>query len=367
MKLKIFILAALLVGIVFPATVLFALNSHSDKRALPMGCASCHKGHGMARTPMLPEARATFCFRCHGSEADVQQAKRKNFLGPEAGKADLRREFSKPFIHPLDEAGMHRPDEILPELDPSLPRHSACGDCHNHHFASKEKKLAGISGVDVNRIRVQQVQNEYEICFKCHGKSANLPGDQTDKSEEFTLSNPSYHPVLGPGKNQNMPSLISSLTPMSTIKCIDCHNNNDALGPRGPHGSVYRHLISRNYSESDGPEGAFQYALCYGCHRRTSILGNESFPLHRLHIVEKGASCKTCHDSHGSSINTHLIEFDTFIVRPNKSGRLQFIDVGPRAGQCFLSCHGRDHNPETYPGAFPMPTRKTDPRKRLRW
>jgi len=40
------------------------------------------------------------------------------------------------------------------------------------------------------------------------------------------------------------------------------------------------------------------------------------------------------------------------VVRPSSSGRLEFIDLGQGSGQCYLTCHGMNHNPRQYPGGM---------------
>ena len=333
-------------------------SSHGDRRKLPKGCASCHKGHGKHNTPMLPENKDVFCFRCHGHDKNVQETRKKGDLGSDTKSADLQREFEKPYHHPIERTGIHRYNEPLPETDPAIQRHSECGDCHHHHYTTEKDKIGGVRGITMNGARVQDASFEYELCFKCHLNSANLPADQIGKLDAFDMRNASFHPVVAPGKNNTVPSLVNPLTPSSLIKCTDCHNNDDARGPRGPHGSKYRYMLARNYTETDGTEGPFQYELCYGCHRRSSILANESFQFHNLHISLGGVSCRTCHNSHGSARNTHLIDFDNnSSVRPAKSGRLEFIDLGQRAGQCFLNCHNKEHDSLDYPTAQMKPAK----------
>ncbi len=344
-----------------PEALHSAVSSHADPRNLPKGCASCHTGHGVLNTPMLPDDKETFCYRCHGPLSRVETAKGDRILGRDVEVVDIQREFEKPYGHYVENKGVHRYDEILPETDPSAPRHVECGDCHHHHLVSAENRMAGVSGIAVDGSTVPEVSKEYELCFKCHSKSANLPGDQTDKAEVFDISSQSYHPVMAPGRNFDVPSLSFPLTPSSMIKCTDCHNNEDALGPRGPHGSRYEHILARNYYDNDGPEGPSRYALCYGCHRRESILGNESFPYHREHVSVLSVSCRTCHNSHGSLMNSHLIDFDNISIRPSGSGILEFIDFGEKAGQCFLTCHGKDHDPATYPGEPFLPSLESTP------
>ena len=85
------------------------------------------------------------------------------------------------------------------------------------------------------------------------------------------------------------------------------------------------------------------YALCYRCHDRNSILGNESFSRHSIHIVRDRAPCSACHDPHGVSGNTaqhdHLINFDVSIV----GGQRFYNDNGHFSGTCTLTCHGVNH------------------------
>ena len=127
-------------------------------------------------------------------------------------------------------------------------------------------------------------------------------------------------------------------------------------GASGPHGSTFEPILSMPYvTADDTPESPTAYALCYSCHSRDSILADESFSEHDKHIREERTPCSVCHDAHGvSSVqgnprnNTHLINFDTTVVRPNALGSLQFEDQGRYAGSCDLACHGFDHQNETY-------------------
>jgi predicted CXXCH cytochrome family protein len=328
---------------------------HADITKLPRGCASCHVGHGKFNTPMLPEKEDTFCYRCHGPEEKVNMSKTEGKLAFYLKTVDIQREFEKAYHHPIETSNFHHFGEILPEIDPSYPRHVACLDCHHHHVVSKDNKMSGIMGINIQRAKVR-ITTEYELCLNCHGYSANLPADQSNKAEGFNLSNPSYHPVIGMGRNKDVPSLMQPLSFSSTIKCSDCHGNDDPLGPKGPHGSRYKYLLSKNFSETDGPESEYQYELCYSCHRRTSILGDESFSFHNLHISDVGTSCITCHNPHGSTLNQHLIDFQKSLsIRPSSSGKLMYTPLGQKIGQCYLTCHDKDHNPESYPTGLITP------------
>ena len=140
------------------------------------------------------------------------------------------------------------------------------------------------------------------------------------------------------------------------VKCTDCHAS-DSSTIRGPHGSVFSPILVRNYSTADfTPESPSAYALCYGCHDRDSILGDESFKEHDKHIKGEDTPFSACHDPHGisytqgsSSGHTHLMNFDRSVVfKSEGAGRLEFNDLGDRRGECYLTCHDEDHKPQDY-------------------
>ncbi|MHC4594854.1 MAG: cytochrome c3 family protein, partial [Planctomycetota bacterium] len=204
---------------------------------------------------------------------------------------------------------------------------------------------------------------EYEVCFKCHGDNPSRLGSmitrqitQTNTRLEFDPAGPSFHPVISPGANRNVPSLKSPMTVTSMIYCTDCHSSDGVSGTKGPHGSAYPNLLAYRYETSDfTQESSFSYELCYKCHSRNSILNNESFPEHEEHLRQE-IPCSACHDAHGISAvqgtrlnNTHLINFDRTIVRADSStGRLEFEDTGIFHGRCFLLCHSEPHSPNEY-------------------
>ena len=129
-----------------------------------------------------------------------------------------------------------------------------------------------------------------------------------------------------------------------------------AKAASGPHGSDWRFLLEREYEIEDGTaESQNAYDLCYKCHDRNSILGELSFGTHNKHIVGESTPCSVCHDAHGVSAaqaiatnGSHLINFDVSVVAPGGSGRLGFEDLGTHRDRCYLTCHGKDHDPIEY-------------------
>ncbi|HLP78313.1 MAG TPA: cytochrome C, partial [Candidatus Paceibacterota bacterium] len=279
---------------------------------------------------------------------------------------NIQTEFSKASVHPVaNTTGVHDPTED--SINPT--RHVECADCHNPHATKVQAAtapaasgaLTGVKGVNASGAVVNPLANEYELCFRCHADStargtARVTRQvvQTNTRLEFQPSNLSYHPIEAVGKNSSVPSLISPWTASSRMFCTDCHNNNQGpgaggTGPKGPHGSAYVPLLERRLDLVDNQtESATIYALCYKCHSRTSILGNASFKEHSKHVTGERAACTTCHDSHGVTSATHLINFNKTYVTPSSSGRLEFIDNGVNRGTCYLTCHGENHNPLSY-------------------
>lgn len=356
------VLALLAAGTALAASPQSMLQgSHGDKKLLPRSCQACHRGMTMRN-----DGEETGCVPCHGSDTDRAAMVGRGYLrqGGVASLKDVATDLRKPYRHPVyDVRKAHRSGETLPEEILNAQRHAECVDCHNPHVTEPGRPFAGLQGKKVGNLIVG-IENEYELCFKCHSTSANLPVTSTDKAEEFKTTNPSFHPVLGEGKQAFVVSLKEPYAArkqrpndITTIGCADCHGSDEPDGPKGPHGSKFRGLLKLNYQMEDGrPESEYAYALCYKCHDRTSILSNESFPYHARHVIgnlangQGGTSCLTCHDAHGSTSNPYLIRFNETAVRPNAEGKLEYkqIGVAARDGSCSLNCHGVEHKERAY-------------------
>jgi predicted CXXCH cytochrome family protein len=366
------------------------------------GCESCHRPHSAQiaqRLLKLPEENV--CYQCHdGAVTNV----------------NIRNEFVKMYRHPVQTvSGIHDASESptsalypLPETSPGTIRHAECMDCHNAHYSNNvvgqpplvSGALLGVKGQSQANSFIPVANNEYEICFKCHGDSANKPqtidngtggtGFGRNPQRQFNVGNPnrnntrmeltfgaSYHPVVRPGNLSSGPGgQVPSLRPApispggtplpnrtlsssSYIFCTDCHNNDTGRnlgigtnGAAGPHASNIPHLLERQSmlepppampgkSTSGVAYTPANYELCDKCHDvQGSIMQDRSFK-HREHI-QAGAACSTCHDPHASS-SPMLINFDLSIVESNSAGQLSYVQTGVGHGTCNLMCHGNDH------------------------
>ena len=327
-------------------------------------CESCHRPHSAPFKKWLQNAATEEgnCYPCHNGNVAAK---------------NVQTEFSKAYLHNVAlTTGAHDAAEAALVNN----RHVECQDCHNPHASNASAgtlpgSLIGVKGIDITGVPVNPAQFEYQICFRCHADSGGTMTTQHTARQiaqintrlEFATSNPSFHPVAGPGVNTNVPSLIAPWRIASVMKCGDCHNNNTGPGAggteaNGPHASIYPTLLERQYVTIDNtPESPANYALCYKCHNRTRFITSTDTPSpfgtdvgHQKHVVEMRSPCNVCHDPHGVSStqgnpanNSKLINFDISVVRPI-NGRLQFISTSTNHGTCYLICHGEPHNPRSY-------------------
>lgn len=328
-----------------PAWSAKEVKSHMDKIVNSFGCAGCHSGLGAPGTPLLRDSIDKVCFSCHGKNTKDRSS------------IDIESVLSRSSVHPLETTSVyHRFGEQLPEENSTAPRHVACVDCHVVHVSTPETPTKGSGGYDPGSVRglsssgnmlgtrKKLAENGYEICYKCHSDSANLPSASRNISIEFDSENASYHPVEAAGKNSKVPSLVSSLRETDTIACADCHGNDDSYGAKGPHGSDSSPLLVGRYQTEDGPESEPAYELCYMCHDRKSILKDESYKRHNYHIVAYQTSCYTCHASHGTASYEHLISFNPEVVSASvNSAGPYYYPSSTGSPKCYLYCHGVDH------------------------
>ncbi len=315
-------------------------------------CENCHRPHSAGN----PERLLNFaneeqnCYTCHNGHVAA---------------TDIQAEFSKSSTHPITQnTWIHDPTEDL--VNP--PRHVECADCHNSHGTNDRTAnapvasgaLEGVTGVNLSGALADPVQNEFELCFRCHADSTqtgqahvNRQYVQTNTRLEFGATSASFHPVAAVGKNSDVPSLITPWTTNSMMYCTDCHNNDQGPaigggGPNGPHGSTWSPILERQLVLGDNQsENSSIYALCYKCHSRSSILADESFSEHKKHIEGEKTACTTCHDPHGVVGVSHLINFNLDYVNP-VMGIIEFVDTGRFRGSCTLTCHGERHRNEDY-------------------
>ncbi len=318
------------------------VDPHVDPAVLPVGCPTCHRGHGVSRSPMLAAPQRETCLACHGTRGDLERQVRAGRVSPDARPALLAAVLALAAPHPLTPRAFSEHE----------PRAVTCSSCHSPHRGTRE---AGERRFPAGRrlLSSKDPQTfEYQLCESCHGGAGAPTAGRPGVAQLFDPGNRSYHPVEAPARD-GAPSVIPELLGRE-INCTECHASDNPSGPRGPHGSSQPFLLRARYVAVDGGgPTASAHALCYLCHRRESLTDARALAWHARHVSQVGAACATCHNPHGSTRNRALVRFgeEAFVagVSPSlKTGRLEFVSEGPGSGACYLTCHGRDHAPEAY-------------------
>ena len=375
-------------------------------------CSSCHMEHNSQAPmrllrPALPAAGSydsvtQSCMTCHGGGT---------YLSPAI--PNIMAEVAK-VSHPLP-SGNNFHDAAEPAVL-NNNRHATCVDCHNAHAGNQEVQFSsppairppqqgatGVSALDGITV-LNPAINQYETCLRCHGTSIGKQrliiygyapvrlvsaADALNVIAEFSSSSTSSHPVTHPRSSAlPQPSLLVNMLDLkglpsarvvgTQIFCTDCHNSDDnrefgGNGPNGPHGSVYSHLLERNYqfSQAATPGGpvtntfptpdtsvAGPYALCAKCHNLTQIFANTSFTQHNLHSYQLGFTCSVCHTAHGMGANSpnvtgeRMVNFDANVVGENNGAPIAY---NRGTNTCTLMCHSVAHNADgTVTGAAAM-------------
>ncbi len=331
------------------------------------GCESCHRPHAPGvpqRLVKFPEE--TVCYQCHDGSVAALNIKAefttKTYRHPVA---------TTPSVHDASE-NPNATQAPMPETSASTQRHAECFDCHNSH--ATQAPLAGVASLAPNvppalmnvkgqsSTNAYQIQSasEYEVCFKCHGDSANKPqtnditlsgtgyGRNPMRQADFPgtlLTNPlptrantrlefttrnSFHPVtqasnLSTGTSGDVPSLRSfmvasdgitditsrPLNSGSLIYCGDCHNNdtgrNLVIGntaPAGPHGSNFVHILEREYAYEVAPAQPGQPTSSAGASPANYALCDKCHAVQNSILQDKSFPLHNLHVNSGATCST---------------------------------------------------------------
>lgn len=381
------------------STSAHAISANTLAKQPPLGsyatvaqnaCISCHAPHNAAGAQRLLRGSAEQdCVGCHAGTTNVSPP-----------LLNVYAEFGKTG-HPFPNA--KNPHDATEAVVLNQDRHATCVDCHNAHSSQQvaafplppvirisQAASEGVSATDGITV-LNPAVNQYENCLRCHGtssgKAANtvfgyLPArvvsaaDSLNVIPEFALTSTSSHPVTHVRSSAlPQPSLLANILNLdgvtqgrsmgTQILCTDCHNSDDnrefgGLGPNGPHGSKWTHILERRYEFSQAPmpgqliNNLFPnpdlsvngpYALCGKCHDLGKIAANTSFSEHAEHINE-GFSCSVCHTAHGmGSIGgaisgERLVNFDTNVVAQNGATPISYSRA---TNSCSLICHNQRH------------------------
>ncbi len=358
------------------------------------GCLSCHDLHTAAMPPrLITKIEENTCYACHNGTVAA---------------TDIQAEINKANRHPVA-FSTPNPDHDATKAEDvlSMPMHVECMDCHNVHAVqtadpmiafnpgdlaaphttapTANARIAGVTGIDATGNPIAEITNQYELCFKCHGRPGQgpcggTPGTRCSTAASYSMTrsdgiynirdkvvsgNPalvSWHPIESnnPANNAEVASLLAPLdTTTSLIYCTDCHSNDQSgaaggTGPDGPHGSTYPVMLAQQYTlAGEAPYSAAVFALCFKCHNSARFGSPTPGAFdHEIHMQGGDITCISCHDPHGSQNFTHLI---SFLLTTTAGGNWTitgccgyseptFEDLGVQSGRCYLVCHGTTHD-----------------------
>ncbi len=142
------------------------------------GCLNCHTPHNAA-TPswLLKSQEEATCYACHNGTVAA---------------TNIQSEATKPYRHPVETTPNPDHDSPLVEKPLTMNLHAECSDCHNPHGVKSalpmisfnpaspmngqhttapaaNAVIAGVPGIDSGGAVKANIDNQYELCFKCHG------------------------------------------------------------------------------------------------------------------------------------------------------------------------------------------------------
>lgn len=267
---------------------LLATGSEATHAPVQEGCVVCHEAHSSSYQGLLTEPVEELCFGCH---PDV-----------EGTVAEARSPHGAVFTG-------HR-----------------CANCHDPHAVDRPFLLR---------------DDMRTLCLQCH--------DKPQQAYDGRII-PDMRPVLTVSGRKSLHG------PVRTGQCNACHQVHGSSNAR----LLYKYFPPAFYQAFD----LANYALCFDCHSPAAVLEEETTTLtnfrdgernlHYLHVnrPEKGRSCRTCHEIHGSNLPKHMASQVPF-EGGGWSMPIRFEQT-PTGGRCSPGCHEPmeyDRGPGGYGGA----------------
>ncbi|MHC4512355.1 MAG: cytochrome c3 family protein [Planctomycetota bacterium] len=330
-------------------------------------CTSCHDPHASDFRGLLRAEQKALCAMCH---ADTMAKTSKKWVhGPVLGVkcTECHRPHSAPQAKLLDlkparfclKCHQHMATHLGKSKHVHDPVKTDCAGCHDAHGSDHKYQLK---------------DNTDALCFSCHdklkAKVANAPvahGPLATGKRCLNCHQPhaAQHPKLLPGPAKDAcaechakPVPRQGAKPVAPVArqiagakflhgpvregdCASCHD---------PHAAAHANLLHEAYPKTlyaqyDGEK----YGLCFRCHdqrafetEKTATLTsfrNGDVNLHYLHVnrKDKGRTCSTCHEMHGSNLPSQIAErvpFGQWMLPMNYVKQ-------PNGGSCLPGCHER--------------------------
>jgi predicted CXXCH cytochrome family protein len=271
----------------------------ADNKALlrygdgPDHCYGCHKDKqtSIAQMPHVHKASAESCTTCHGPHA-----------------TDNAKQLKKP----VNDTCLSCHNNVQAELAKAKQVHGAmtagnCASCHDPHASAQPAELKARTD---------------KVCMTCHDKDVKAADGRTLPGMAKALASKNLH---GPVKNGS---------------CSDCHL---------PHAADQPNLLKKYFPDTFYAKFDLNnYALCFSCHDQQLVLKSTTTltnfrdgdkNLHFVHVNrdEKGRTCKTCHEVHGSDLPKHMAATVPF-EGSNWPMPINYTEKAD-GGTCAPACH----------------------------
>lgn len=295
-------------------------------------CSLCHKSGDPKAPGPVTKTGNSLCYECHQEFQEIIALKHKHPPALESCMTCHNPHDSRQSGLLHDELatqcmGCHQ--DVRAAAERSKVKHGAltsgrkCANCHNPHGANVEKLLTSLP---------------YDQCVACHSVDGmkDWNGLKLTNFKKLLAENPEKH---GPVEGKD---------------CSACHK---------PHGGDNFRLLVEEYPPTFyAPYDLKNYALCYGCHDEKVVSERESTTLtsfrdgsrnlHYVHVnkLERGRTCRACHEVHASKQDHHIREGVPYGQR-GWMLKINFTKT-PTGGSCVRACHGgtKSYVNRTLPG-----------------
>ncbi len=299
-------------------------------------CTACHRPHESDNPHLLVGGAGTdHCLLCHRSKQQQLLAATHLHEPLKEGCNRCHTPHSSDYGHllksPVEQLCFECHADVREQVAEAQSPHGAvlmddrCGNCHDPHAEGRPHLL----------------RDELPaVCLRCHDKPQQAHDGRTI---------PDMRPVLRDRKSLH--------GPVRAGQCNACH---------AVHGSQNSKLLRKYFP----PEfyTAFDlstYALCFECHSQGVVLEKETTTLtnfrdgdrnlHYVHVnrPQKGRTCRSCHEIHGSNLPRHMASEVPF-EGGGWSLPIKF-EPTPAGGRCSPGCHEAKEYRRTL--VTPPPTR----------
>jgi predicted CXXCH cytochrome family protein len=273
-------------------------------------CTLCHEPHQSANAKLLRGGAGNdHCFTCHASMKQTFASARSVHKPAQELCVTCHNPHSSEFAHELKK----------PVQETCLT--SGCHDKTREHLASAPVKHAAMTGA--------------RSCSSCHNPHASPePHLLADRADALCGS---CHVEM----KKQLASAQFLHGPVRVGNCSACHD---------PHGGKHDRLLDRAFPQTFYTRfDVKKYDLCFTCHDAQVVLAskttaltnfrNGEVNLHFLHVNrdDKGRSCKTCHELHGSNLPNHMSASVPF--EGSKWAMPIAYEKNERGGSCTPGCH----------------------------